>query len=97
MLHLINLEPEPAYTVPFVVDRSDAPRFRLTNIGTEAARAITLTLLGPGVMLANAPNHLAPGETLEFTVRGENLAQSTVAIVRWFRADESEYLWRVSF
>lgn len=97
MLHLIDDKSEFAYAVPFVVDRSGAPHFRLINVGAEPARAITLTLLGPGIMLSDIPNRLAPGESLQFTVRGENLAQSTVAIVRWFRPDESEYLWRLSF
>lgn len=97
MLHLIDHPPELAYAVPFIVDRSAAPHFRLINVGTEPVRAITLTLLGPGVMLSEIPNRLAPGESLDFTVLGENLARGTIAVVRWFRPDESEYLWRVSF
>lgn len=86
-----------AYPVPFIVDRVEAPRFRLTNVSGETVRAITLTLLGAGLMLSNTPNQLAPGQTLEFTVRGEDLARSTVVVVRWFRPSGEQYLWRVSF
>jgi hypothetical protein len=83
--------------VPFHLERGSAPLYRLTNVGAEDLRGITLTLLGPGVMLAGVPTRLAAGASLEFTLRGDNLARSTVVVIRWFRSRGGEYLWRVSF
>lgn len=97
MLRPIDSAPELAYAVPFLLDRSEAPRFRLTNIGAETVRAVSLTVLGSGLLLSNVPHRLASGQTLEFTVQGEHLARSTVVIVRWFRPSGEQYLWRVSF
>ncbi|MHB1173387.1 MAG: hypothetical protein ACYCZY_13075 [Lacisediminihabitans sp.] len=96
-LAIIPTVPEPAYAVPLRVDRSDAPRFRIVNVGNESLRGVRLTLLGAGVMPAGIPSTLPPGKALEFTLRGENLALSTIVIVRWFRPTGEEYLWRVSF
>ncbi|HEU4849687.1 MAG TPA: hypothetical protein VFS93_04680 [Terrimesophilobacter sp.] len=89
--------PTVAYAVPFWIDRSRAPRYELTNVGSEPVRAITLTLLGSGLMLSNAPRRLLPGQSLRFTVRVDNAARNTIVVVRWFRPSGEQYLWRVSF
>ncbi len=72
-------------------------RYLLTNRGTERVDGVTMSLLGAGVMPASAPSSLRPGETLEVSIFGRDLAHSTVLVVRWFRPTGEEYLWRVSF
>ena len=59
--------------------------------------AISLHLLGSGTMLSRAPVTVRPGERLSTTIRGDDLALDTILVVRWFRPDGGEYLWRVSF
>ncbi len=98
---MISPPPPPAdtaYPVPFHLERDVGPRtYRLTNRGDETLDGVTLSLIGPGIMPASAPANLAPGDTLEVTIAGHDLARSTVLIVRWFRPAGGEYLWRVSF
>ena len=89
-----DMEP---YRVPFVFDRSRAPRFILLNAGGEVVRGVTATLLGRGVMPAGPPRSLRPGERLELAIRGEDLARETTLVIRWLRPNGEEYLWRVAF
>jgi len=87
-----------AYRVPFTVDRSHAPRrYYLVNRGSETLDAVRLCLLGSGVMLPLSSRRLPPGAVLAFAVRGSDLARDAVVVVRWFRPDGDEYLWRISF
>lgn len=87
-----------AYRVPLVVDRSHAPaRYYLINRDSETLDGVRLSLLGSGMMLPLSTRRLRPGGTLSFVVRGRNLARDSVVIVRWFRPNGEEYLWRVSF
>lgn len=89
---------DSAYPVPFHVERDAGPRkYLLTNRGSETVDGVTLNLLGAGVMPASTPSTLQPGETLEVVISGRDLARSTILVVRWFRPDGEEYLWRVSF
>lgn len=98
MLRLVPETPPPsAYLVPLRIDRTAAPWYRLTNDGLEELRGLTLTLHGPGIMLAGIPTRLNPGDSTEFALRGDDLARSTIVIVRWFRPWGGEYLWRLSF
>jgi hypothetical protein len=48
-------------------------------------------------MPASAPATLEPGDALEIVISGADLARDTIALVRWFRPNGQEYLWRVSF
>ena len=90
--------PDSAYPVPFAVERDAGPRrYVITNAGGERLDGITMSLLGAGVMPASAPAALQPGESLEVLISVRDLARSTVLVVRWFRPDGDEYLWRVSF
>ena len=89
--------PAPAYSVPLRVDRSRAPTYSLTNVGNERITGVTFCLLGSGVMPARAPLALEAGAATTLTIRGDDLARRTVLVVRWFRPDGDEYLWRVSF
>ena len=86
------------YRVPFRVDRSDAPPiYRLVNISTETLTGLRVLLLGSGLMLPVSALRLRPGAALTVVVRGSDLARSSVLVVRWFRSNGEEYLWRVSF
>lgn len=89
---------QPAYPVPFIVDRSRAPlRYYLLNGSTETLDGVRLALLGSGHLLPLSTRRLLPGGMLAFSVRGEDLSRNSVVIVRWFRPNGDEYLWRVSF
>ncbi len=89
----------PAYAVPWFFDRSQGPPlFTLTNAGREVLHAISLHLLGSGTMLCRAPITMRPGDSVRMVLRHDSdLALDTVLVVRWFRPDGGEYLWRVSF
>jgi hypothetical protein len=90
--------PELAYRVPFRLEREPIPNaYRLTNMSTEPLHGVSVTLHGPGVMSASIPSLLAPLDTLEVSVAGYDLARSTILVVRWFRPNDVEYLWRISF
>jgi hypothetical protein len=87
-----------AYRVPFTVDRSRAPtRYYLVNRSEETLESIRLSLLGSGTMLPLSTRRLRPGGILAFAVHGDDLGRTSVVIVRWFRPNGDEYLWRVSF
>jgi hypothetical protein len=87
-----------AYRVPFVVDRSRAPvRYYLVNRSSETLDSVRLSVLGSGLLLPISQSRVLPGGLLGFTVRGPNIARDSVVIVRWFRPNGDEYLWRVSF
>jgi hypothetical protein len=85
------------YRIPFAFERTRAPHYRLRNMGSEAVRGVTATLLGSGVMPAGLPRALRPGEHLELVIRGEDLARESALVIRWLRPNGEEYLWRVAF
>ena len=90
--------PSAAYAVPLRLDRRDAPRsYVLRNVGPEPLRGLSFSLLGGAVMQATAPLLLRPGREVRLTVRADDLPRSGVLIVRWFRPNGDEYLWRASF
>jgi hypothetical protein len=96
---LTDNRPSPlAYPVPLRLDRRDAPRsYGLINIGSEPLRGLSFSLLGAGVMRATAPLAMAPGQEVRLRIRGESLPLTTVLVIRWFRPNGDEFLWRVSF
>lgn len=87
---------EAAYIVPFVLERNP-PVYRLLNVSLEAVHGVTFTLHGAGMMAANSPALIEPGGALEVRITGQNLARAAILVVRWFRPNGVEYLWRVSF
>lgn len=90
--------PEPAYGVPFALRREPwTHRYILTNTGAETVDGVAFTLHGAGVMSASVPARLSPGDAVAVTVVGRDLARDTILVVRWFRPDGTEYLWRISF
>lgn len=87
-----------AYQVPLRLDRRGAPdRYLLRNVGDEPLRGLSFSLLGAGLMRATAPLLLAPGQEVRLGIRGATLPLTAVLVVRWFRPNGDEYLWRVSF
>lgn len=87
---------EDAYRVPFRLERQP-PQYRFLNASDEPVHGVAVTIHGPGRLATNAPAKLQPGEALEVTIEGDHLERGTIIVVRWFRPDRSEYLWRVSF
>lgn len=99
MLHSIRpaRPANPAYRVPFAIDRSRAPVYRLQNIAAEPVHGLALSLLGDARLLWGLPTSLEPSAGLQFAVHGDDPARRSVLIVRWFRPNGDEYLWRVAF
>lgn len=89
--------PVTAYRVPFHVERPGPGRLRLVNAGAETVSRVLLLVHGPGLVDADPIGALAPGEAVEARVRGRDLALATSIVVRWFREDGDEYLWRIAF
>lgn len=88
----------PAYPVPFWIDRRHAPRlYRVCNTGDEPVRGVRATLLGPGHVEPVLVPLLDIGGAVTLTVLGPDLERGSVAVLRWFRPDGDEYLWRFSF
>ena len=100
--HLAALSTESAYRVPWLFERGDGvtqPKscFTLRNLGLERLTGVTLNLYGSGVMPTSAPATLEAGDALEIVIAGHDLARDTIGLVRWFRPNGQEYLWRLSF
>ena len=88
----------PAYAVPLWVDRASAPRlYRVANLGDETIRGLRADLLGPGHVEPVLVPLLFPGDSVVLTMVGPDLERSSVMVLRWFRPDGDEYLWRFSF
>lgn len=83
--------------MPWRVDREQAPRYGLVNVGREAAIGVMLYPLGSSTLVVGAPTTLGPGGRLDFSVLGDDVARAMVIVVRWFRPSGEEYLWRISF
>lgn len=87
-----------AYRVPLRLDRRGAAGvYLLTNVGDEPLRGLSFSLLGAGLMRASPPLLVVPAQQVQLTIRGDELPVSAILIVRWFRPNGDEYLWRVSF
>ena len=69
----------------------------LVNISNETVRGVTFVVHGPGLLAVSAPATLSPGTGIEVSLAARDLARSTILVVRWFRLDGLEYVWRVSF
>ncbi len=88
----------PAYEVPLWIDRAGAPRYyRVCNLGDEPLRGLRPSLLGPGHLEPVHVPLLTVGGDVTLTVVGPDLERDSVMVLRWFRPDGTEYLWRFSF
>ena len=72
-------------------------RYYLVNRSSEVLDSVRLSMLGSGFLLPISKSRVLPGGVLGFAVRGHDLSRNSVMIVRWFRPNGDEYLWRVSF
>jgi hypothetical protein len=87
-----------AYPVPFAISRFSAQNsLVLTNRSPERLTALSFSLLGTGSLRTTAPVVVAPGQQVRLSVTGQELPRSGIVVVRWFRPDGSEYLWRITF
>ena len=89
---------DDAYPVPFAIERRIAPHtLVLTNRSPERLSALSFSLLGTGALRTSAPLILDPGRQVKIVVKGQELPRRGLVVVRWFRPDGSEYLWRITF
>jgi hypothetical protein len=87
-----------AYRVPFLLEREpERHAYRLTNTSAETVHGVAFTLHGSGVMAVSPPRVLRPDHGIEVTIAVRSLAANAILVIRWFRPNGTEYLWRVSF
>ncbi len=84
---------EDAYRVPFRFDATP-PLYRLRNESSEPVIGVSVVVHGSQGLAANAPARLQPGEELEVTIDERHRASGSLLVVRWFRPNGVEYLWR---
>lgn len=84
---------EDAYPVPFRLERRP-PVYRFVNDSAEAVHGVAVIIHGAGTLAANSPAKLQPGEELEVTIDDRYRQPDSLLVVRWFRPDGVEYLWR---
>jgi len=81
-----------AYRVPFSLEREPARHlYRLTNLSAEVVHGVTFTLHGAGVMALSPPKTLRPDHGIEVTIAAR---VNAILVIRWFRPNRVEYLWR---
>ena len=84
---------EDAYPVPFSLER-EPPAYRLLNHSAEPVHGVAVIVHGASALAANSPAKLQPGEALEVTIDKRHREAGSLIVVRWFRPDGVEYLWR---
>lgn len=105
MRHLRDLRsPRPAlrprrfaYRVPWQVDRSTAPHYRLVNTSREVLRGVSVSIAGSARLHLSGPASVRPGESVRASLSGGDPARDTLLVVRWFPPDGREYLWQIAF
>ena len=86
------------YRIPWRLTRlGDGSSLVLRNNSDETLHAVTFTLVGPGVIPVLSPLWVAPRGHTQISVRGDDLALSTLLFVGWLRENGDDYVWRVSF
>ncbi|WP_295119061.1 hypothetical protein [uncultured Leifsonia sp.] len=86
-----------AYRVPWTIDRSGAPHFRIVNSSSDELRGVTVSIAGSASLRVSSPSSIRPGEAVRASLFGGDPARDTLLVVRWFPPDGHEYLWQVSF
>lgn len=86
-----------AYRVPWKVDRTTAPHYRLVNTSREVLRGVSVSVAGSSDVRVSAPTSIRPGEAVRASLFGGDPARDTLLIVRWFPPDGREYLWQIAF
>ncbi|MDR6970071.1 hypothetical protein [Leifsonia shinshuensis] len=85
-----------AYPVPWSVDRTTAPHYRIVNTGRETLRGVTVSIAGESRLRVSIPATVPPGGSVRASVTGPHPSRDTVLVVRWFPPDGREYLWQIS-
>ncbi|WP_431280234.1 hypothetical protein [Leifsonia poae] len=93
----VRSDREFAYRVPWQVDRSAPPMYRLVNTSGDVLRGVSISVSGRARLRVTAPTAVVPGDAVSATVTGTELERDSVMVVRWFQPDGLEYLWHVSF
>jgi hypothetical protein len=86
-----------AYRVPWRVERSAEPHYRIRNVGEDTLRGVTVSVFGTSRFRVAAPAVVHPGGAIHAAASGPDPARDTIVVVRWFAPDGAEYLWQVSF
>jgi len=86
-----------AYRVPWSVDRSTAPHYRLVNTSREVLRGVSVSVAGSSQLQVSGPASVRPGESVRASLSGGDPARDTLLVVRWFPPDGREYLWQIAF
>ena len=87
--------PALAYRVPWRVDRAREPTLTIWNVGDEPLHGLRLSMHGDGSVLFGTTTRVQPGEHTTFRING-CLSPASIVTLRWFRPDETEYLWRIA-
>lgn len=98
MLRALDPDDPPtvrAYRVPWRIDRTREPTLVLSNIGNEPLHGVRLSLHGDGSVIFGADSRVPPGGHAIFRASG-CLTPASIVTLRWFRPDETEYLWRIA-
>lgn len=89
---------DPVVTaVPFVVDRADAPRYRVFNSSDSTLSSVAARITGAGVLSVKPVRALHPGESLDLIVLGSELERDTRIVMSWFDDERRQYLWGFTF
>ena len=83
-----------AYRVPFTAQRPRVGTYELVNESAEVLHGVSFTLHGAGVMAVSLPRVVRPGYGVEVSVAAQRRSD-VILVVRWARADGTEYVWRV--
>jgi len=86
-----------AYRVPWRVDRSTAPHYRIVNTSREVLNGVSVSVAGSSRLQVSAPASVRPGEAVRASLSGRDPARDTLLVVRWFPPDGREYLWQIAF
>jgi len=97
MPHLVDPAPlsrEPAYRVPWLVDREELPWCTLRNVSDEGLTEVSTQFFGDGWAEPAVPrSRVGPGQELRFVFFGERALDSGRVTVHWRRPDGTEYAW----
>lgn len=83
--------------MPWRVDRSTAPHYRLVNTSREVLTGVSVSVAGSSTLTVSTPVAVRPGDSVRASIAGGDPARDTLLVVRWFPPDGREYLWQIAF
>lgn len=87
--------PELVYHVPWRVDRTREPTLTICNLSDETLHGLRLSMHSDGDVVFGTATQVHPGAHTTFRISGCPSPASIVTL-RWFRPDDTEYLWRIA-